>query len=220
MLVTRILASVLALSASHPDRQGTAPDAAGIADRAAKVYQALSSFRANFRQVIDDSMIGTFESRGKLIQTGTSKLAMRFSDPAGEAIVMDGKQVWVYTPSTTPGQVLRLPLPSGPTFGPNVLAWLLDHPTERYATSYVREDLLESGPVDVIALTPRDPTLPFQRAVLWIDRTDALPRRIQIQERTGASRTLTLSRVEVNVPVAAKTFAFVVPPGVRVVESP
>lgn len=220
MLVTGILAGVLALPASHPNRQDTAPNAADIAERAAKVYQALSSFRANFRQVIDDSMIGSFESRGKLIQTGTSKLSMRFSDPAGEAIVMDGKQVWVYTPSTTPGQVLRLPLPSGPTFGPNVLAWLLDHPSERYTTRYVREDLLESRPVDVIALTPRDSTLPFQRAVLWIDRTDALPRRLQLQERSGARRTLTLSRVEINVPVAARTFTFVVPPGVRIIEAP
>jgi len=198
--------------------QDTLPRGVDVAQRASATYQQLSSFQADFQQVIDDSMLGTLRSRGRLIQAGTSKLAMRFTEPAGEAIVLDGQRVWVYTPSTTPGQVLRLPIPSGPTFGPNVLAWLLDRPAERYDIGYLRSETLEGLTLDVISLTPRDPDLPFTRAVLWIDRASALPRRVEIKERTGADRTLSLTRVRTNVPVTDATFRFEVPPGVRIVD--
>src|SRR5262245_45257021 len=91
-----IMALVLVLGPSHlsvrPSVRLSAqsPDPKALIERSAKGYQSISSFRAGFRQVIADSMIGTFESKGKLVQAGESKLAMRFTDPAGEAIVMDG----------------------------------------------------------------------------------------------------------------------------------
>lgn len=189
-----------------------------IARHAAEVYRGLSSFRADFVQVIDDSMLGQLTTRGRLLQSGTSKLSMRFSDPDGDALVMDGAALWVYTPSTTPRQVIKLPLPSGPTFGPNVLAWLLDDPVGRYRVTYIRPDYLDGSPVDVIGLQPIDQSLPFSRAVLWIGREDALPHRVEVRERSGAVRTLTLSRLRINQPVTDDSFRFDIPNGVRVVE--
>ena len=113
-----------------------AQDARAIIGRAAQVYRSLGSLRADFVQVIDNPMIDSAESKGTLVQAGPAKLAMRFSDPPGEAIVIDGKHVWVYTPSTVPDQVVRLSVPSGgPVYGYNLLAWLLDRPTERYRPS-------------------------------------------------------------------------------------
>jgi outer membrane lipoprotein-sorting protein len=53
---------------------------------------------------------------------------------------------------------------------------------------------------------------------VWLDKEDALPRRLEIQERSGATRTLTLSRLRVNQPAPNKTFVFDVPAGVRVVD--
>ena len=78
-----------------------------IVGRSSRVYRSLSSLTADFVQVIDNPMIDSAESRGTLVQAGSAKLSMRFTDPPGEAIVIDGEHVWVYTPSTMPGQVLR-----------------------------------------------------------------------------------------------------------------
>ena len=89
-------------------------NAGSIVARAARVYAGLASLRADFEQRIEDSLIGTFDSRGVVTQAGENRLAMRFSDPAGDAIIIDGKQVWFYTPSTSPGQVIRMPVPTGP----------------------------------------------------------------------------------------------------------
>jgi len=62
------------------------------------------------------------------------------------------------------------------------------------------------------------PDLPFERAVVWLDRDDALPRRLEVTEHGGALRTLTLSKVRANQRVPDSTFVFQVPPGVRVVD--
>lgn len=194
------------------------PDPTAIIERAAQSYKRITSFRADFRQVIADSMIGTFESRGKLVQSGESKLSMRFTDPPGEAIVMDGERLWVYTPSTTPGQVLRLKVPTDPTYGPNVLAWILTRPAERYQARYLRADAVGGRGVDVIVLTPIDRSLPFTQAVVWIDQFDNLPRRLEIRERSGQQRTLVLTAVETNRRVSEATFRFDIPAGVRVVD--
>ena len=196
-----------------------AQDAQAIVGRASRVYRSLASLRADFVQVIDNPMIDSAESRGTLVQAGPAKLAMRFTDPPGEAVVIDGEHVWIYTPSTVPDQVLRMRLPSGgPVYGYNILAWLLDRPAERYEASYLRRDKLGGRDVDVVELVPAVPDLPFERAVVWLDRGDALPRRLEILEPSGATRTLTLSKVLVNDRVTDRTFRFEVPTGARIVD--
>ena len=210
-----LAAAVLSPLAARAEAQ----DAAAIVGRSSRVYRSLASMRADFVQVIDNPMIDSAESRGTLVQAGPSKLAMRFTDPPGEAIVIDSEHVWVYTPSTVPGQVLRLKPPTGgPVYGYNLIAWLLDKPAERYRPKYLRQDTVGGRSVDVVELVPAVPDLPFERAVLWLDRGDALPRRLEITERGGALRTLTLSKVEVNQRVPDSTFTFKVPSGVRVVD--
>jgi outer membrane lipoprotein carrier protein len=190
-----------------------------VIGRAAKVYRSLSSLRANFVQVIDNPMIDSAESKGTMVQAGPDKLAMRFTDPPGEAIVIDGRHVWVYTPSTVPGQVIRMPVPSGgPAYGYNLLAWLLDRPAERYKASYLRSEKVSGRTTDAIELVPAVPDLPFEKAVIWIDRESALPRRLEIHEQSGATRTLNLDQIRVNERVPDETFSFKVPSGVRVVD--
>jgi outer membrane lipoprotein carrier protein len=197
----------------------SAQSAQSIVGRSARIYRSLSSLRADFVQVIDNPMIDSAESRGTLVQAGPAKFAMRFTDPPGEAIVIDGEHVWVYTPSTVPGQVLRLAVPSGgPVYGYNILAWLLDRPAERYQATLLKAEDLNGRTMDVVELVPAVPDLPFEKAILWLDREDGLPRRLVITERSGAVRTLSLSHLRVNQTVPAKTFTFEVPSGVRVVD--
>ncbi|HET7598947.1 MAG TPA: outer membrane lipoprotein carrier protein LolA [Gemmatimonadales bacterium] len=204
---------------SPPVRLSAQDDAKAIVGRAANAYRSLISLKAEFQQSIDNPMIGNQESKGVLVQSGQARLAMRFSEPPGEAIVIDGRSVWVYTPSTAPGQVLKLPVPSGgPVYGYNLIAWLLDRPAERYASTYVRADKLDGRTMDVIEMIPTVPDMPFSKATVWLDRSDALPRRIEIDETSGQHRTLTLHSLRANVPVTDRTFTFDVPNGVRVVE--
>src|SRR6476646_11642686 len=210
-----VAACLAAAPAGLPAQQ----DARSIVSRASLAYRSLASLRADFDQLIENQMIGNAASKGVLVQSGEARLSMRFSDPPGEAIVIDGRWVWVYTPSTTPGQVLRIPVPSGgPVYGYNLLAWLLDRPAERYSSTYLRADRLDNRAMDVVEMIPTVPDMPFGRATVWLDRSDGLPRRMEIEETSGQKRTLTLHNLRVNQPVSQKTFTFDVPDGVRVVD--
>jgi outer membrane lipoprotein carrier protein len=215
-VTARLMTVVLALAATAP---ASAQDAGEIIGRAARVYRSLASLQADFEQVIDNPMIDSAESKGTLVQAGEARFAMRFTDPPGEAIVIDGKYVWIYTPSTVPDQVIRMKVPSGgPAYGYNLLAWLLDRPAERYTPSYLRTERLSGRTTDVVKLVPAVPDLPFTQAVIWLDRQDALPRRLEILEQSGATRTLRLSRLRTNARIPEQTFSFKVPAGARVVD--
>jgi outer membrane lipoprotein carrier protein len=195
-----------------------AQDAGTILQRTAEAYRRLQSLTAEFEQVVSNEMIGTFKSRGTLAQAGASRLSMRFTDPTGEAIVIDGTSIWIYTPSTAPGQVLRAPIARAAGYGVNLLAWLLDRPAERYRVSLLREDQVAGVPVDVLRLTPAVEGLPFTSATLWLARSDALPRRIEVTEPSGNHRTLTLARLRTNAALPTDTFTFTTPKGVKVVD--
>jgi outer membrane lipoprotein carrier protein len=214
-VITRLIA-LLTLAWTVP---AAAQDASEVIGRAARVYRSLGSLQADFDQVINNPMIDSAESKGTLVQAGDARLSMRFSDPPGEAIVIDGKHVWIYTPSTVPGQVIRMKAPTGgPAYGYNILAWLLDRPAERYKPSYLRTERIDGRVTDVIKLVPAVPDLPFTQAVIWIDRESALPRRLEIVEQSGATRTLHLKNLRPNAKISDNVFAFKVPAGARVVD--
>jgi outer membrane lipoprotein carrier protein len=195
------------------------PDPLAIVRRAGSVYRGLSSLQADFTQVVEDAQLGdTLKSTGRLYQAGPNSFAMRFTDPPDEAIVIDGRYVWVYTPSSTPGQVIRMQMESDPVYGANLLARILDRPADRYRVAYLRLDTASGRPVDVVSLVPRGTNLNFSKAILWLDQDDALPRRIELFESQGARRILGLSHLRTNAPVPEETFAFVVPKGVRIVD--
>lgn len=206
---------LLSLVVVHPLQ---AQQADSLIDRTATAYRGLRSLTADFDQVVSNEMIGTFKSRGTLAQAGPSRLSMRFTDPAGEAIVIDGTSIWIYTPSTAPGQVLRTPIANAAGYGVNLLGWLLDKPAERYTVSYLRQDTVSGTTVDVLRLTPAVQGLPFTSATLWLARSDALPRRLEVTELSGNHRTLTLSKLATNATLPAGTFTFTPPPGVKIID--
>ena len=188
-------------------------------DRASATYQTIRTLSAEFTQIVENPLLGAPDTtRGKLYQMRPSRFAMRFTHPRGDRIVADGRHLWLYTPSTTPGQVIRTGIPSVGTTGPNLIAQFVERPRERYRARYVRADSLASGMTDVIALVPRGGDLPYSEAVVWIDRKEGLLRRVEIVETSGQRRTLVFDKLAVNRGVPGREFTFSPPAGLRVVD--
>ena len=196
-----------------------AQDAGAIVRRAGATYRSLTSLQADFVQIIEDPGLGdTLRTTGRLYQAGTNAFAMRFSDPPEDAIVIDGQYVWVYTPSTTPGQVIRMRMETDPVYGANLLARILDRPAERYRSAWLRADSLGGRRVDVVSIVPNGASLSFSKAVLWLDREEGLPRRIELDEAQGVRRILLLSQLRPNAAISRELFEFKIPKGTRVVD--
>ncbi|MES2303940.1 MAG: outer membrane lipoprotein carrier protein LolA [Gemmatimonadota bacterium] len=204
-----------ALAAQSPSPAETATQ---VVSRASRVFKQLSGLEADFRQHIEDPMVGNLDSKGKLSQTGKNRFVMRFSDPANEVLLVDGTHLWVYTPSTSPGQVTRRPISTSSVYGVNLIGWFMDNPLDRYRLTYVTTELVNGKRADAVLLEPTTRDLPFRRATLWFDREDGLPHRFEISEGQGQKRTVLLSNVRLNASIPPSVFVFKVPDGVRVID--
>jgi len=214
----QMLALTVAGLLANPARL-SAQDPWPVLDRASAAYQRAQTFAADFVQVVANPMLGEPDTtRGRLYQQRPSRFAMRFTQPRGDRIVADGRWLWLYTPSTTPGQVIRSRIPENGTTGPNLIGQFVERARERYNARYVRADSTAVGWIDVIALTPRDGSLPYSGAVMWVGRRDGLVHRLEITESGGQQRVVILSNLEENAVVAAREFRFTPPASVQVVD--
>jgi outer membrane lipoprotein carrier protein len=196
-------------------------DPGPILDRASQTYDSVRTLAADFVQIVDNPMIGGPDTtRGRLFQRRPNYFAMRFTDPKHDRVVADGRRLWLYTPSSTPGQVIRTAIPGTGTTGPNLIGQFVENPQQRYDARYVRQDRLSDDSVDVIALTPRaaPADLPYSGATVWIAKRDGLVRRIDIVETSGQLRTIILRNLVVNRGIARREFRFSPPAGSQVVD--
>ena len=216
-LTVGLMFSVLAFPSERPAVRQSDPWP--VLDRASASYDTVKTLQADFVQIIDNPMIGDPDTtRGRLYQQRPNYFEMRFTDPKNDRIVADGKRLWLYTPSTTPGQVIRSAIPSTGTSGPNLIGQFVERPRERYDARYVRSDSLPDGPVDVIALKPRAPDLPYTDATVWLAKQDGLVRRMDIVESSGQQRMIVLRNLVVNRSIPAGEFRFSPPAGTQVVD--
>lgn len=190
-----------------------------VLDRASASFDSVRTLQADFVQIVDNPMVGDPDTtRGKLFQRRPSYFAMRFTDPKNDRVVADGRHLWLYTPSTTPGQVIRTAIPGTGTTGPNLIGQFVEHPRERYTARFDRSDSTADGAVDVVTLTPRAQDLPYSTATVWIAKRDGVVRRIEIVENSGQRRTIMLRNVTVNRAIAGREFRFSPTSGLRVVD--
>ena len=219
MRLRRWVATVLACGGICPAVQAQSGDPGiPVVARGSRAYEALSSFQATFRQHFDDKMIDQPDSRGTLYQEGKNHFAMRFSDPPNDAIIADGSRLWVYTPSETPGQVMRYPLQNHPTYGTNLLGTFLDNAVDRYRITYLRSEQIDNHMTDAVVMEPVANDMPFRRATIWFDRESSLPRRLEIEESRDHKRTLQLSQLQINRSIPPGTFVCKTPPGTKIID--
>jgi outer membrane lipoprotein carrier protein len=208
---------LLGLAATPPHAQ--TPDAGAVLDRAVAAHQAARTLRADFTMTSGDPLVGTEEtSRGEYLQQ-RPRFAIRWRQPAGDLIVSDGATLWVYLPSTQPGQVVRQTLSDRPGESGDFLAQFLDRPRERFTIGYVRAESVGSRPADVVELTAKDRNQALRRVLIWVDRGDGLVLRFEATDAAGATRRVTLDRVRVNATLPGSAFAFRPPAGARVVDA-
>jgi outer membrane lipoprotein carrier protein len=193
-------------------------DAAAALARAQRTYDSTRTLTAEFAQVITNPMLGAPErSRGTMALVRPDRFAMRFAEPAGDRIVADGHWLWIYAPSTTPGQVLRQPVPNTGNNSPNLFSQFVDHPAERYTVSGAGADSVGGQAVDLVRLVPRSPGTGFTEAIVAIDHAVGLVRRLQLKEESGQRRELVFSSIAVNRAVADSVVSFMPPRGVKIV---
>ena len=143
---------------------------------------------------------------------------MRFTDPAGDRIVADGKWLWLYLPSTNPGQVIRSPMGKSASGVTDFLGQLLDNPKARFTPSNAQAASVDGRAAHAVSLTPKEKSLPFTKATIWVDNGDGLVRQFETVDQSGVIRKVSIVKMQVNPKVDASVFNFTPPKGTRVVD--
>ena len=215
-LVAAVAATPAAAQPPAQSGASTAPDS--LLDRAARAVAAGRPMTASFEQALTNPDIGeTKTSRGEFAQQGPARFAFRFTEPAGDAIVADGRALWVYLPSSARGQVLKLPLAQGAQL--DLITQLLTAPRTSYRIADGGLDRLGGATVAVYRLTPRIQTAPFVRATLWLDTATALVRQLEAVEPSGLIRRIRFEDIRTDVTLRPDALTFTVPANVRVVDA-
>ena len=188
--------------------------------RAIAAWSHVKTLRATFEQTLTNPITGSsLTSKGELQQRKPNKLAITFSDPAGDRIVADGKHVWVFLQSATPGQVIRMSTTDVGAANTDLIGQFLNTPRSKYDVADAGADKVGSRAARALILTSKPgESLPFVRAKVWIDSADALIRQFESTDPNGITRRVRLIKLVPNASVKDKSFAFKVPEGVRVVE--
>jgi outer membrane lipoprotein-sorting protein len=212
-----LFAVFAALSASSTGLGAQSPgEARDALLRASERYAGIETVCAGFRQLLQIPLLGDEqESAGRVCQRRPNLFAMRFTEPAGDAVVADGSHFWIYYPSVSPGQVLRLPV--DPTRGGlDFYREFLDEPLSKYAVADGGVEDVGGVATRLVRLTPLG-NRGYRSAQVWIDPVQGLIRKVEVVEENGTLRRITLSDIQVDPGVPASTFQFAVPDGVSVV---
>jgi outer membrane lipoprotein carrier protein len=188
--------------------------------RAVKAYKGIETIRASFTQWQTNPLTGSeVQSRGEMQQRIPGRISIEFTEPAGDRIVANGRTVWLYLPSTTPGQVIRAHVAEGARANvPDVTSLFLDAPEKRYRMSDAGTATVAGHATHAVALVSIDSTIPFRKATVWVDDDDALIRQFQTTDANGLTRRITITKIEPNAKLDPNIFVFVPPKGARVID--
>ena len=201
-------------------RSALAQSAAEVSyDRVAKAWTSHETLEAQFDQRITNPLLGrTALSRGTFLQQKPGRVSITFTDPVGDRIVGDGKSLWVYLPSSAPGQVMKLPANADGAVVVDLLGQLLDAPKRTFTITGGESATINGRATRRVVLVPRSSSsVPFQKATLWLDDTEPRPVRIQVTDTQGVERMITLTTWLPNAVLPRNAFVFSTPKGVKVI---
>ena len=188
-------------------------------DAAVAAYARVRTSRATFEQTLTNPLTGlTLKSSGTFEQERPDKFAFRFTDPKGDVIVADGRYVWLYLPSSAPGQVIRTPLSDGPAGAFDLIGEFFSNPRSRYTIGDGGAASVDGHATRIVTLAPKNRGAAFVRAKVWIDAENGTLRQFEADEENGSKRLVRITSFTPNVTVAKGAFVFTPPRGVRIVD--
>jgi len=210
-----LVGSLVALAA--PTQQSSVD---AMIDKAVATYNKTKTSKGTFEQAITNPLTGsTVKAVGEFQQQREpARFSFRFVQPKGDMIIGDGKWLWVYLPSSTPGQVIKVPMTDGGAGSLDLASRFFDSPKTRFAITDAGTATVAGRAAHALMLKPKSSTEPFTQAKVWIDTTDGTLRQFETVEPSGITRLVTITTVTPNAPVDAKLFSFTPPKGARIVD--
>ena len=187
-------------------------------------FYGLETLCAHFQQVIEVTLLGQSRSgEGTVCQQRPDRFSMRFSDPEGDQVVVDGEFAWTFYPSQDDMQVMRFSA-EGAGGGFNFYKNFLEDPRRRFEAVHEGREPMGGGLSHKITLKPRETdglrSAGFRSAVVWIDVDSYLITAMDIHDTNETIRRVRLTDISVDIDIPDEVFRFEPPEGARVMTPP
>lgn len=210
----RVVCAALSLLVAASSLGGQSPADQAL-DRAVAAYKTVRTVRTPFEQTLTNPVTSRVTTaRGEMIVQRPGRISVGFNQPSGDRIVSDGKYVWIYLPSSAPGQVIRQPATTAGA-GLDFSTELLTAPRSKFTVADGGASAVAGRDARVVVLTPKAESA-FSKARIWVDDRDGLVRQLELTEPSGLTRLIRFGDMKLNAKVPASAFKFAVPKGVKV----
>ena len=205
-MLNRILAAfaLVALAASA----ALGADVAAVSDKVQKRYQSLTSFSADFTQVLVNSTSKERETRsGSLVFSQPSLIRWETRVPEPELLVVGPDAVW----NVFPAEKSAYRYTVDEVLGSKTMLRFLSGKGNLREDFHVQEEKGAPEGQALLKLVPREAEPSLVQAFAWVDlKTDMLA-RISIEDFYGNTNDVTLSNVKLNPSVAKEQFRYAPP---------
>jgi outer membrane lipoprotein carrier protein len=188
-----------------------------IIDRAAAAYSRLNSMRAEFLQTLTNPLTGSTQTTsGVILRRKPNLLSINFE--SGDRVAADGSTLWLYLPSSVPGQVVRMPYSGDNASSVDPADQFLNSPRARFTVSSAGSATLGGRATHAVTLVPKRANAGFTSAKVWIDDNDSSIRQFDLETANGLKRHVVITSFTANPDLSRSSFRFAVPKGVKVVD--
>ena len=219
-----LLLLLVSLVSVPPVLDGQDSQAYQVLYAASDRYYGVETICARFHQMVELTLLRqTVSSEGTVCLRQHDRFSMRFTDPEGDLVVVDGEFAWTFYPSQDAMQVMRFSAESA-AGGFNFFENLLEDPRGRFEAVHEGRERMGEGMSHKITLTPREAAglrpAGFRSAVVWFDVDGYLIAAVDIHDTNESIRKLRFSDIKVDIELPDELFRFVPPEGARVMTPP
>jgi outer membrane lipoprotein carrier protein len=213
----RKLTHVLALALAAIPVAARAQDADAVIDRAVAAYAQLNSMRAEFTQTLTNPLTGSSQTTsGVILRKKPNLLSINFE--SGDRVATDGSTLWVYLPSSVPGQVVRMPYTGNNASSVDPAEQFLNSPRARFTVTSSGTATLGDRATHAVTLVPKRANANFTSAKVWIDDNDSSIRQFDVETASGLKRHVVITSFKANPELSRSSFKFAVPKGAKIVD--
>jgi outer membrane lipoprotein carrier protein len=209
--------ALVAIALAAMPQSVRAQSADAVIDRAVAAYSQLNTMRAGFTQTLTNLLTGSTQTTsGVILRKKPNLLSINFD--SGDRVTADGSTLWVYLPSSTPGQVMRMPAKGASAGAMDPAGEFLDSPRTRFTVTSSGTATLGGRPTHAVTLVPKRQNPNFTSAKIWIDDADSSIRQFDIETANGLKRHVVITSFTANPTLSRTSFRFVVPKGAKIVD--
>jgi outer membrane lipoprotein carrier protein len=195
----------------------SAQSADAIIDRAVAAYARLNSMRAEFRQTLTNPLTGNSQTtNGVILRKKPNLLSITFD--SGDRVAADGATLWVYLPSSVPGQVMKMPYTGSNASSVDPAEQFLNSPRTRFTVTSSGTATVAGRPAHAVMLVPKRANPNFTSAKVWIDDNDSSIRQFDVETANGLTRHVVITSFTANPALNRSSFRFAVPKGAKIVD--